>query len=390
MSSIAGGRPPPGLAPGARVDYRSPPMRAAILEEAQKPLVVRDDVTIADPRPGHVRVRVQHCGVCHSDLSLVDGVFPSPTPIVLGHEAAGVIDAVGADVEGLAPGDHVVLTPVAPCGACYWCVRGEPGVCVNASMITTNTFRDGSTGLARGGDVVFRGVGLGGFAEYALVPASGAIKVAPDVPLDVACVIGCAVQTGVGAVLNTARVEPGATVLVMGLGGIGLSIVQGARVAGAARIIAADPMPARREAATRFGATDVLDPNATDVMMYAMDVTGVGVDYAFDAVGRASLVQAGLAACRNGGTTVAVGAAPMEDVIMIAPAALFTISEKKLIGCTLGSCNSYRDIPRLIALWQAGRLDLESLVTARRPLADINLAMEDLRQSRGIRTILTI
>jgi len=209
-------------------------------------------------------------------------------------------------------------------------------------------------------------------------------------PLDVACVIGCAVQTGVGAVLNTAHVEPGATVLVLGLGGIGLSIVQGARVAGAARIIASDPVPARREAARRFGATDLLDPAADDVAWRAMELTGVGVDYAFDAVGRASLVQTALAACRNGGTALAVGAAPIDEVISIAPAALFTLSEKKLLGCALGSCNSVRDIPRLVALWQAGRLDLEGLVTARRPLAEINEAMADLRAGRGIRTVLTL
>src|SRR5499426_1521960 len=209
-------------------------MRAALLEHAGRPFVLHDDVAIADPRAGQVRVRVRHCGVCHSDLSIADGVFPAPTPIVLGHEAAGVIDAVGGDVTDLAPGDHVVLTPLPPCGTCYWCVRGEPGVCVNASMITTNTFRDGATGLARGDQIVFRGIGLGAFAEYVLAPATGAIRIASDVPLDVACVIGCAVQTGVGAVLNTARVEPGASVLVMSAGGIGLSIVQGARLAGAA------------------------------------------------------------------------------------------------------------------------------------------------------------
>src|SRR5215831_19641295 len=365
-------------------------MRAAVLEAAAEPLVVRDDVTIAEPGPGQVRVRVRHCGVCHSDLSLADGVFPAPTPIILGHEAAGVVESVGPQVAGLAPGDPVVLTPVPPCGSCYWCVRGEPGVCVNASMITSNTFPDGTTGIARRGETVFRGVGLGGFAEYALVPATGAIRIAADVPLDVACVIGCAVQTGVGAVLNTARVEPGATVLVLGLGGIGLSIVQGARVAGAARIIASDPVPTRREAARRFGATDLLDPAAEDVAWRAMELTGVGVDYAFDAVGRASLVQTALAACRNGGTALAVGAAPIDEVISIAPAALFTVSEKKLLGCALGSCNSVRDIPRLVALWQAGRLDLEGLVTARRPLAEINEAMGDLRAGRGIRTVLTL
>jgi Zn-dependent alcohol dehydrogenase len=362
--------------------------RAAVLEEAGRPFVLRDDVEVDAPRPGQVRVRVTHCGVCHSDLSLADGVFPCPTPIILGHEAAGIVDAVGADVTGLAPGDHVVLTPVPPCGTCYWCVRGEPGVCVNAGAIASNAFADGSTGFSRGGDAVFRGVGLGAFGQYVLTAATGAVRVPADVPLETACVIGCAVQTGVGAVLNTARVEPGATVLVLGLGGIGQSIVQGARVAGAARIIAADPLPARRETARRFGATDLLDPTVDNVVARAHELTGVGVDYAFDAVGRASLVQDGIQATRNGGTTVAVGAAPMDDVITIAPAALFTISEKKLIGCTLGSSNAVREIPRLVSLWQAGRLDLEGLVTARRPLAEINVAFADLRAGRGIRTVL--
>ena len=365
-------------------------MRAAVLETAGQPLVIRDDVDIDEPGPGHVRVRVRHCGVCHSDLSLADGVFPAPTPVILGHEAAGIVDAVGPHVNGLAPGDAVVLTPIPPCGVCYWCVRGEPGVCVNAGAIQTNTFADGSTGLSRRGELVFRGVGLGAFGEYVLTPATGAVKIAADVPLDVVCVIGCAVQTGVGAVLNTARVEPGASVLVMGLGGIGLSIVQGARVAGAARIIAADPVEARRAAASAFGATDVIDPGADDVVGRTLALTGVGADYAFDAVGRSSLVETGLRATRNGGTTVCVGAAPLDDTITIAPAALFIISEKKLLGCTLGSCNAVREIPRLIALWRAGRLDLDALITRRRPLAEINDALEDLRQSRGIRTVLSL
>lgn len=362
-------------------------MRAAVLVEAGKPLLVCDDVEIANPGPGQVRVKVRHCGVCHSDLSIVDGVFPSPTPVLLGHEAAGVVDAVGPDVTALAPGDHVVLTPVPPCGTCYFCVRGEPGVCVNASAITSNSFADGSTGLSRGGSLVFRGVGVGAFGEFVLTHVSGAVKIAPDVPLDVACVIGCAVQTGVGAVFNTARVEPGATVLVMGLGGIGLSIVQGAVLAGAARIIAADPLPARREVAARFGATDVLDPKDTDVVARTQALTGVGADYAFDAVGRAALIQDGVRATRNGGTTVCVGAAPLEDAIAIAPAALFTVSEKKLLGCALGGCNSVRDIPRLLDLWRAGLLDLPALITSRRPLAEINEGFEDLRRSRGIRTV---
>ena len=193
------------------------------------------------------------------------GRFRAPLPILLGHEAAGVVDAVGEGVVGLDIGDHVILTPIPPCGACYWCLRGEPGVCANAAGILTNTFPDGSTGLSRGDDTVFRGVGVGAFAEHVVTLASGAVRIPREVPLDVACVIGCAVQTGVGAVLNTARVEAGATVLVMGLGGIGLSIVQGARLAGASRVIVSDPVKARRDAALAMGATDAIDPAEADV-----------------------------------------------------------------------------------------------------------------------------
>jgi Zn-dependent alcohol dehydrogenase len=363
-------------------------IRAAVFEGVGQPLVVRDDLRIADPGPGQVRVRVEYCGICHSDLSIVDGAFPTATPVVLGHEASGVVDAIGPDVRGLAPGDSVILTPLPPCGTCYWCVRGEPGVCANGSGLMTNTLPDGTTGLSRGDTVVYRGVGVGAFGGYVLTTATGAVKIPSDVPLEVACVIGCAVQTGVGAVLNTARVEEGATVLVIGLGGIGLSIVQGARVAGAARIIAADPLPARREAARALGATDLIDPGGEDTAARTHELTGVGADYAFDAVGRGALVQSGLAAVRNGGTVVCVGAAPLGDSITIDLPSLFTLTEKKLIGCALGSCNSLRDIPRLIALWRTGRLDLERLVTARRPLAEINDAMADLRAGRGIRTVL--
>jgi S-(hydroxymethyl)glutathione dehydrogenase / alcohol dehydrogenase len=365
-------------------------MRSAVLEAPGQPIRIYDDVAIAEPGIGQVRVRVSHCGVCHSDLSIADGVFPAPLPIVLGHEAAGVVDAVGPGVVGLAPGDAVVLTPAPPCGRCYWCVRGEAALCVDALGIVTNTFADGTTGLSRGGATVYRGLNVGAFAEYVVTTANGAVKVGRDVPLDVACVIGCAVQTGVGAVLNTARVPEGATVLVMGLGGIGLSTVQGARLAGAARIFASDPLPARRKAAETFGATDLLDPNAEDVAVRVREATGVGADFAFETAGRASLVSVGLAATRNGGTVVCVGAPPITEKIEIAPAALFTVSEKKLVGCILGSSNSLREIPRLVALWRAGRLDLEGLITARRPLAELDRAFADLRAGRGIRTVLEV
>jgi len=365
-------------------------MRAAVLERAGEAIRVFEDVVIAEPRAGQVRVRVSHCGVCHSDLSVADGVFPAPLPIVLGHEAAGVVDAVGPGVLGLEPGDSVVLTPAPSCGRCYWCVRGEAALCVDALGIMTNTFADGTTGLSRGGVTVYRGLNVGAFAEYVVTSANGAVKVARDVPLDVACLIGCAVQTGVGAVLNTARVPEGATVLVMGLGGIGLSTVQGARLAGAARIFASDPLPERRKLAESFGATDLLDPNAEDVAARVREATVVGADYAFETAGRASLVSVGLAATRNGGTVVCVGAPPINEKIEIAPAALFTATEKKLVGCVLGSSNSLREIPRLVALWRAGRLDLEALITARRPLAEIDLAFADLRAGHGVRTVLSV
>jgi Zn-dependent alcohol dehydrogenase len=365
-------------------------MRAALLEAAGQPLAVREDVEIRDPGPGQVRVRVSNCGVCHSDLSLADGTFPSPVPIVLGHEAAGVVDAVGPNVKGLAPGDSVVLTATPPCGTCYWCVRGETAVCVDSIGITTNTFADGTTGLSLGEQTVYRGLNVAAFAEYVVTQESGAVKIPADVPREVACVIGCAVQTGVGAVFNNARVEEGATVLVMGLGGIGLSTVQGARIAGAARIIASDPVSDRREAAKAFGATDLLDPASEDVVARAREITEVGVDYAFETAGQAALVEAGIAAARNGGTIVCVGAPPIDQSITIAPAVMLTVSEKKLVGCVLGSANSLREIPRLVALWQSGRLDLEGLITSRRPLSEINEAMEDLRASRGIRTVLSI
>ncbi len=366
-------------------------MRAALLEEQNKPLNVVGDLIIAEPGPGQVRVAVKHCGICHSDLGIIDAENPAMRlPVVLGHEAAGVVESVGAGVRpgDLQPGDPVVLTPCPPCGSCYWCVRGEHALCVNSDDILTSTFADGSTGLSRGGAVVYRGLGVGGFAEHVVTQSTGAVKIPRDVPTEIACVIGCAVQTGVGAVLNTARVEAGATVLVMGAGGIGLSIVQGARLIGAARIIVSDPVAGRREVAGRLGATHVLDPDREDVVARCRELSnGIGVDYAFDAAGAAALVHTGIQAARKGGTIVLVGAVPISQPVTISPAALFGVQEKKLVGCILGSCNSQRDIPRFVALWQAGKLDLESMITARYPLARINDALDELRAVRGVRHV---
>lgn len=364
-------------------------MRAAMYVNGSKEMVV-DDISIADPGPGQVRVAVHYCGICHSDFTVLDGDYGNG-PMVLGHEAAGIVDAVGAGVDSLAVGDKVVLTPIASCGRCYWCTRGQPGGCVTNSNVFGATFQDGSTGLSRGDEVVYRGMGVGGFAEYALVTETGAVKVPDDTPLDVACVIGCAVQTGAGAVLNTAMVEPGATVLVLGLGGIGLSVVQGARVAGASRIIASDPVAARRDTAKAFGATDLVDPTSEDLAAVVSEATGgIGVDYAFEAAGVGALQTVGIESCRAGGTTVLVGAPALEHDLTIPNVLFFGMAEKKLMGCFMGSSNSLRDIPRYLALWRAGQLDLEALITKRVPLADINQGFTDLVAGTGVRTVVDI
>ncbi len=364
-------------------------MRAALLEPTGRPLTIVSDIDIADPGPGEVLVKVHACGVCHSDLSNVNGTFPVPGPIVLGHEAAGVVEAVGAGVTSVKPNDRVIISPIATCGHCYTCLRGDFGVCEQAMAVTSGTFIDGSSPLSRSGNTVYRGLGVGGFGEYAVVREAAAVKVASDTPLEIACVIGCSIQTGVGAVIRTAKVTPGSTVLVMGLGGVGIAIVQGARLAGASRIIVSDPLSARRDAAQNFGATDAIDPTSEDVVGRVLEITGGGVDYAFEAAGKGALVDQAIWTTRPGGMIVMVGAAPITDAVTINPAVVFMASEKKLVGSFLGSSNSRRDIPLLLGLWRSGRLDFESMITKERPITEVNEAFEDMEAGLGLRTVLT-
>ena len=364
-------------------------MRAALFTEANTPVQIVDDVELEAPRAGEVRVRIVACGVCHSDVSLLRGTFPSMGPTIAGHEAAGVVVELGPGVRTLALGDHVVLTPNPSCGHCAYCRKGLFSVCPDSMSIATSMLPDGTTRLSRGSETIYRGLGLAAWADEVVVAEQGAIRIDSDVPLDVACVIGCAVQTGVGAAINTVSIEPGDSVLVLGAGGIGVSIVQGAALSGASNIIVSDPSESRREQAMAFGATHVIDPTGTDVVAATMELTGIGCDVAFDAVGSAALVNTGMDATRNGGTTVMVGAAPVDDELSLVPAlAMFT--EKRLVGSLLGSCWAPRDIPRLVELWQAGRLDLESMVTSRRPLEEVNEAVADLEAGRGLRTVLMI
>jgi Zn-dependent alcohol dehydrogenase len=361
-------------------------MRAALLEAPNTDLVIVDDVEIDKPLARQLLVRISHCGVCHSDLHIIDGGLPGLMPTILGHEAGGVVEAVGDAVSEVEPGDKVILTLKPVCGRCYFCVRGQPTLCASSNTLMPS----GPPQLFRQGQPVYPGVGMGAFAEYVLVSIDAAVKVPDDTPMDIACVIGCAVQTGVGAALNTAAIEEGATVLVQGLGGVGISIIQGARIAGAAQIIAVDPFAERRDLSEHFGATSTLDPSAGDVVAAVLDLTGgIGADYSFDAVGNPALIETGINACRPGGTTVCVGVPKMTDVISI-PALFFAMGEKKVTGCFLGSSHPAREFNRLLSLWRAGRLDLEHMVTARRPLDEINDAFADMKAGHGIRTVLDL
>lgn len=364
-------------------------MRAALLTGPNAPLEIVDDLEVEEPRAGEVLVGVTNCGICHSDVTVQESGFA--VPAVLGHEAAGRVEAVGPGVTHLAVGDHVMLTPLAPCGHCPACARHEATACPDALSFSANTRPDGTTPFSRHGVPVYRGLGVGGFAEQTVISASGAVRIPDDIPLEVACVIGCAMQTGVGAVFNTAAVERGSAVLVMGLGGIGQAIVQGARIAGATRIIVSDPVEARREVASTFGATDLVDPTSDDLAAAVADATGgQGVDYAFEAAGRAALVEQGIDSTRVGGTTVMVGASPIEENITINAAVLFMTLQKRLVGSLLGHCWPDRDIPLLLDLYRNGSLDLDGMISHRLGLSEVNEGIRRLHDADGIRTVLDL
>lgn len=366
-------------------------MKAAVFEEVGRPMQIYDDIDIIEPRAGEVGVRVKYCGVCHSDLHVADGELPAFGPTVLGHEASGIVESVGEGVTHLAVGDHVVLTPVPPCGTCYFCLRGQGQLCANNTVIGTFALADGNTSLSRGGEAIYKGLGVGAFAERVVSPANGAVKIDADIPLELACLMGCALQTGTGAVINTAQVETGATVVIMGLGGIGMSAVQGARLAGAAVILASDPVAERRDMAKQFGATHVIDPIGEDILQRCQALTdNIGMDYAFETAGIARLTEEAIGLIRPGGAVVCVGAPPLDQGIEINPFTMFSSFEKKLLGCLMGSCNSLHEIPRLASLWQGSRLDLENMVTGRRPIEEINEAFADLKAGRGLRTVLAL
>jgi S-(hydroxymethyl)glutathione dehydrogenase / alcohol dehydrogenase len=355
--------------------------RAAVLHEAGAPLELHD-IDLAPTGPGQVRVRLRATGVCHSDLSLARGRLPHPLPVVLGHEAAGEVVEVGDGVTKVAPGDRVILAWSPPCRSCFFCDRGEPHLCEQTGA---RTFAAPYATL--GGEKLWSAIGTAAFAEETLVLAESCVPFGDDVSFEVAALVGCAVMTGVGAVVNTARVPAGASVTVIGCGGVGLSVVQGARVAGAARVVAVDPLAERRELALALGATDVVD-GAADVEAQVRGLTaGRGTDYAFEVIGRPETIKLAYRLTRRGGTTVVVGAGPHDVEVGFSPLELF-YQARSLVGCVYGSCDPDRDFPAMLDLYRSGALDLDRLVTATLPLSEVNEALARLERGDGARTVL--
>lgn len=348
-------------------------MRGVVFDGKRAEVV--DDLAVRDPGPGEVRVAIAAAGLCHSDLSVVDGTIPFPVPVVLGHEGAGVVAEVGAGVRHVRPGDHVALSTLANCGACADCDRGRPTMCRRAIGRPTRPF-------SRGGREVFQFAANSAFAEQTVVKAVQAVRIPEDIPLTSAALIGCGVLTGVGAVLNRARVDRGDTVVVIGAGGIGLNVVQGARIAGATRIVAVDANPDKEAVARLFGATHFLTSVAG-----VRDVLPTGADHAFECVGRVDLVRQAVDLLDRHGQAVLLGvpAATAEASFLVSSLYL----DKSILGCRYGSSRPQRDIALYADLYREGRLLLDELVTATYPVEDFAKAAEDAGEGRVARAVLT-
>ncbi|MDX6244047.1 MAG: S-(hydroxymethyl)glutathione dehydrogenase / alcohol dehydrogenase [Frankiales bacterium] len=357
-------------------------VRAAVLREIGIPMRV-EDIVLPETGAGQVRVRIVAAGVCHSDLSLANGTLRQPTPAVLGHEGAGIVSEVGDGVTNVEPGDHVLLIWSAPCRDCWHCLRDEPWLCERAGEAAARPYAwDG------GGHDLYPGLGVAAFAEETLVAGNAVVRLPEDLALDTAALLGCAVITGVGAVLNSAQVMQGETVAIFGLGGVGLSAVQGARIAGAAQIITVDPSGSKEEMARKLGATEVLTTGA-DVVARMRELTdGRGVDHAFECVGRAEAIRTAWSSTRRGGRTTVVGMGSREDTVSFNALELAYFA-RRLEGCLYGSADPAVDIPILIDHVNAGRLDLQALISDRIGLDDIDSAFERMGVGHGARNVVT-
>lgn len=358
-------------------------MKAAVCHAFGTPLTI-EEVRLAPPGPGEIEVRIAACAICHSDVAYMDGDWGGALPAVFGHEAAGTVERVGEGVRNLAPGDHVVVTLIRACGRCWCCERGHYGAC------ETRVPLDEQTPLMRAADgaPIRHGLGTAAFAERVVVDACQVVAIDRDIPFDSAALLACGVITGVGAVTNTARVPPGASVVVIGCGGVGLNTVQGARLAGARTIIAIDVAAIKLEAAMLFGATGAIDASAADPGAAVGELTaGRGVDYVLVTVGSPRALEQALPMLAPGGALVIVGM-PADDVrIAIDPGRLASRSQR-ILGSKMGSTNIQTEIPNLIDLYRQGRLKLDELISARYPLEGINEAIADHRRGASLRNVI--
>lgn len=352
-------------------------MKAAVLREAKKPLVI-EEVSIDEPGPGQILVKTGASGVCHSDLHFIEGSWPIQTPAILGHEAAGVVERIGEGVTYVAPGDHVILLFTPFCGICRFCTTGRPNLCGEGRSLTPT--------LKIGDRAVAPFLSMSSFAEYMVVPQGGVVKIREDVPMTTAALVGCSVMTGVGAAINTAKVEPGSSCAVIGTGGVGLNVIQGCALAGAEKIIAIDINTNKLEMAREFGATHFIDASKEDPVQQVQQLTGGGADYAFEVIGLPSAITQAFNMVRRGGEAIVVGMAPIgSEASISAPAFL---AEKVLRGCVYGSTRPRYDMPRILDLYMAGKLKLDELVSRTYPLEGINDAFQAMKNGEVARSVI--
>ena len=333
-------------------------------------------------------VRIAAAGVCHSDLHYMKAEWPCPRPIVLGHEGAAIVERPGPGVKSVKAGDHCILVFRPNCGKCHYCTIGRPMLCVGHNT-PMGTLYDGTTRLSLNGQAVYHLARIACFSEYAVIPEEQLLPIASDVPLDRAALVGCAVTTGIGSVMNTAKIEPGSTVVVIGCGGVGLNVIQGARMLQAGRIIAVDLFDEKLDFAIEFGATDAINARNTDPVARIRELTGGGVDYAFDAFGSGKTVRQAYECIRPGGTAIQVGIAPHGDMAQIDAWAL-TVQEKTLKGSFYGSARPRVDMPRLLDLYRQGRLKLDELVARTYRLDQINEAYAALQGGAVARGVIVM
>ncbi len=358
-------------------------MKAAILRAYNQPLSV-EDIEIDGPGPGEVLVKTVATGVCHSDLHCIDGALPVPPPSVLGHEPAGVVEAVGEGVTHVAPGDHVIGCLSAFCGTCEFCLRGDPNLCGGAA---TGRAGDAPPRLKKGDEVIHQFAHLSAFAEHMLVHEHALVKIREDMPMEQAALIGCGVTTGLGAALNTARVRPGETTAVIGCGGVGLAAIQGCRIAGASKIIAVDTVGWKLDLAKELGATETVDASSGDPAQAVLAATG-GVDYAFECIGLAPTTTQAVAMVRKGGTAVMVGVVPIGKMVEI-PGLDMVLSGKSILGSMMGSNRFRIDMPRYVDFYMDGRLKLDEMISARLPLDEVNTAFDKMKAGEVARSVVT-